>query len=50
VILGQLDEVGCESIIGDGELWLYDQQHKLLARVQRARNRLYLTFMFLCVC
>ncbi|KAK1670210.1 hypothetical protein QYE76_058369 [Lolium multiflorum] len=41
VSLGQLDEVGCQSIIGRGELRLFDQQNKLLARVQRASNRLY---------
>jgi hypothetical protein len=41
ISLGQLDEVGCQSVIGRGELKLYDQQNQLLACVQRAGNHLY---------
>uniref|UniRef100_A0ACD5YKV7 Uncharacterized protein n=3 Tax=Avena sativa TaxID=4498 RepID=A0ACD5YKV7_AVESA len=41
VILGQLDENGCKSMIEDGELCLYDRQRILLTRVRRTSNRLY---------
>ena len=41
VSLGQHDEVGCQSIIGGGELRLFDTNSKVLARVRRASNRLY---------
>jgi transposase InsO family protein len=41
VSLGQLDENGCQIMIRDGYLKLHDQQQRLLAKVPRARNRLY---------
>jgi transposase InsO family protein len=39
--LGQLDQNGCEVHIRGGWLKLLDHNQKLLAKVQRARNRLY---------
>jgi hypothetical protein len=39
--LWQLDEVGYHSVIGGGELRLFDQRRQLLARVKRATNCLY---------
>lgn len=41
VSLGQLDENGCHVDIRYGILKLFDRQQRLLARVPRARNRLY---------
>ena len=42
VSLGQLDEHGAEVLIRDGVLRIKDQDGRLLAKVQRSRNRLYL--------
>jgi hypothetical protein len=39
ISLGQLDEVGCKSEIGDGELKLFDRQRSLLARPQGYHER-----------
>lgn len=41
VSLGQLDENGCSTLIEDGFLQLRDRKRRLLARVRRGRNRLY---------
>lgn len=41
VSLGQLDENGCQILIENDVLCLRDQQQRLLVRVERARNRLY---------
>jgi hypothetical protein len=40
--LGQLDEHGAEVLIRSGVLRIKDQDGRLLAKVKRARNRLYL--------
>ena len=42
VSLGQLDEHGAEVLIRDDVLQIRDQDGRLLAKVQRSRNRLYL--------
>uniref|UniRef100_A0ACD5XRG8 Uncharacterized protein n=1 Tax=Avena sativa TaxID=4498 RepID=A0ACD5XRG8_AVESA len=42
ISLGQLDENGCKSVIEGGYLRVYDQQRRLLVRVKRAANRLYI--------
>jgi hypothetical protein len=42
VSIGQLDEIGCRMLIEDGTLRMWDQQRKLLAKVNRSRNRLYM--------
>lgn len=41
VSLGQLDESGCKTVMGDGFLCIFDRSRKLLAKVKRSRNRLY---------
>ena len=41
ISLGQLDESGCQVLIQDGVLRVRDWEHRLLAKVQRAPNRLY---------
>ncbi|WVZ62955.1 hypothetical protein U9M48_012643 [Paspalum notatum var. saurae] len=41
VSLGQLDECGCKVLIDDGVLRIRDREQKLLAKVSRSRNRLY---------
>lgn len=40
--IGQLSEKGCKIVIEDDYLLLYDPGRRLLARVKRARNRLYI--------
>ncbi|CAA0841943.1 cysteine-rich RLK (RECEPTOR-like protein kinase) 8 [Striga hermonthica] len=42
ISIGQLDEHGCEVLVKGGVLKLQDQEQRLLAKVQRSRNRLYL--------
>jgi hypothetical protein len=42
VSLGQLDEVGCQTLIENGILTVRDRQRRILASVKRASNRLYL--------
>jgi transposase InsO family protein len=42
VSLGQLDEHGAEVLIRNGVLRIRDQDGRLLAKVSRSRNRLYL--------
>ena len=49
VSLGQLDEGGCDVRIKDGLLRIWDEQQRLLARVQRPMNRLYLLAHMLCL-
>ena len=41
VSLGQLDENGCHVAIRGGFLRLWDRRQRLLAKVPRARNRMY---------
>ncbi|XP_066334463.1 uncharacterized protein [Miscanthus floridulus] len=40
--IGQLDESGSEVLIKDGVLMIRDQEQRLLAKVKRSQNRLYL--------
>ena len=40
--IGQLDERGSEVLIKDGVLRIRDQEQRLLAKVKRSLNRLYL--------
>jgi len=42
ISLGQMDEHGAEVLIHNGVLRIKDQDGRLLAKVQRTRNRLYL--------
>ncbi|CAA0827650.1 Gag-Pol-related retrotransposon family protein [Striga hermonthica] len=42
ISIGQLDEHGCKVLVKGGVLKLQDQEQRLLAKVQRSRNRLYL--------
>lgn len=41
VSLGQLSEEGNKVILNGNYLWVYEEQVKLLMKVQRSRNRLY---------
>jgi len=41
VSIGQLDERGCQVLIDGGVLRIRDRERKLLAKVERDRNRLY---------
>jgi hypothetical protein len=45
VSLGQLDELGYEVLIKSGMMWVRDESHRLLAKVQRSTNRLYVLTM-----
>lgn len=40
ISLGQLDESGCQVLIQDGVLCVRDREHRLLAKVNQAPNRL----------
>ena len=42
ISLGQLEERGCKIVLEDGYLWGYDMQRKLLLKVKRSRNRMYI--------
>lgn len=42
VSIGQLDEHGCRTVVADGYLSIFDRQEKLLAKVKRSRNKLYI--------
>ena len=42
ISIGQLDERGNEVLIKDGVLRIRDREQRLLAKVKRSRNRLYL--------
>jgi hypothetical protein len=41
ISIGQIDEGGTHVLIEGGVLWVSDQRHRLLARVQRTENRMY---------
>nr|GEW39852.1 zinc finger, CCHC-type [Tanacetum cinerariifolium] len=40
--LGQLTEIGCKIIMDGNKLTLYDKNKKLLIKVERSKNRLYI--------
>jgi hypothetical protein len=42
ISLGQLAERGCEIMLKDKFLWGYDYERKLIMKVERAENRLYI--------
>lgn len=42
ISIRQLDENGCRSVVEDGYMRIYDPQRRLLVRVKRAANRLYI--------
>uniref|UniRef100_A0ACD5Z920 Uncharacterized protein n=1 Tax=Avena sativa TaxID=4498 RepID=A0ACD5Z920_AVESA len=42
ISLGQLDENGCKYTADDGLMTVWDRERKVLARVKRSRNRLYI--------
>jgi hypothetical protein len=39
VSIGQLEEIGCPTLVKDGYMTVRDHQERILARVPRARNR-----------
>jgi hypothetical protein len=41
ISIGQLDECGCQVLIDNGVLSIRDHERRLLAKVNRSRNRLY---------
>jgi hypothetical protein len=41
ISVGQMDEGGAHVLIEGGVLWVWDRRHRLLARVQRTKNRMY---------
>jgi hypothetical protein len=41
ISVGQLDENGCKTVIEGGNLCVLDQERRLLVRVKRTANRLY---------
>ena len=45
ISIGQLDERGSEVPIKDGILRIRDQEQRLLAKVKRSRNQLYLLYL-----
>jgi hypothetical protein len=42
ISLGHLAERGCEIVLKDKFLWGYDRERKLIMKVERAKNRLYI--------
>ena len=42
ISIGQLDERGSEVLIKNGVLRIRDREQRLLGKVKRSRNRLYL--------
>ena len=42
ISLGQLDKNGCKYFADDGLMTVWDRERKVLARVRRSRNRLYM--------
>jgi hypothetical protein len=42
ISLGQLDENGCKYTVDDGLMTVWDWDRKVLAKVKRSRNRLYI--------
>jgi hypothetical protein len=42
ISLGQLAERGCKIVLKDKFLWGYDRERKLIMKVERAKNRLYI--------
>jgi hypothetical protein len=42
VSVGQLEEAGCEIVLGNGKLCVYDRDHALLVKAPRTTNRLYM--------
>jgi hypothetical protein len=42
VSLGQLDGNGCKYSVEDGIMTVLDRERKVLARVKRTRNRMYI--------
>ena len=42
ISIGQLDERGCEVLIKCGILKIQDRERRLLVKVKRSHNRLYL--------
>jgi hypothetical protein len=42
VSIGQLDEYGCKTLVVDGFMTLWDRSRKVLAKVKRSSNRLYI--------
>lgn len=42
VSFGQLDEIGCKITVEGGNLSIFDRDRKLLAKVQRSSDRLYM--------
>jgi hypothetical protein len=45
ISLGQMDELRYEVVIRDGVMWVCDEQRRLMAKVQRSSNRLYVLSM-----
>ncbi|KAK3125062.1 hypothetical protein QOZ80_7BG0599500 [Eleusine coracana subsp. coracana] len=45
VSVGQLDENGAKVEIKDSTLWIWDRSQKLLARIERGCNRLYVMLL-----
>jgi transposase InsO family protein len=43
--LGQLDEGGSKVVINHGVLRIWDNHHRLLAKVHRGKNRLYILYL-----
>jgi hypothetical protein len=41
ISIGQMDEGGAHVLIEGGVLRVWNRRHRLLARVQRAENRMY---------
>lgn len=45
VSIGQLDEIWCPTHVEDSYMTVCDRQRKIIAKVPRARNRLYIAGM-----
>ena len=48
ISIGQLDENGCNFVVEDGYLSVFDPQRRLLVRVKRSGNRLYVLNLNIC--
>jgi hypothetical protein len=45
ISLGQMDGLGYQVVIRDGVMWVHDEHRRLMAKVQRSLNKLYVLSM-----
>lgn len=45
ISIGQLDEIGCPTLVKDGKMTVRDQNRRIIAQAPRLRNRLYVVHL-----